>query len=221
MSRAPRPFAAPLRAEGQRNGQWFNSWSTADGKIQTVEYKTYDRKIPMTSDEPLIFSVWMLLMNKVAIILTEPVGPFDNDLQAADRERARNEARGVAETLAILMDPFMNPPEGSKRSAADTVVSHAVKRFKDPAHEVPGLADHLWDPSKNYDGSDRVEISSPKAKPIARPKPSQVVDNKSTKEPDADEIAGMKFGLDSGMFTKEQVCSTFGVSMETLERVLA
>jgi hypothetical protein len=217
--RAPRKdTVGPLSSQGKVNGQWINTWATPEGKVQTVEVKPYARKVPMSSSDPIVYTVWQHLMTKVAVILAPTEGPGDNAIQAQRREQARYEARGVAETLAVLMNPFME--------TADDVVRHAVKKYKEPDHEVPGLAEHLWDPSKNYDGSERVKVASPRSKPVARPKAaprpaSQNVDNHSTKEPSPEEVDGIKFALDSGMFSKEQVCTTFGISMATLNRVMS
>lgn len=207
--RSPKSATAPLSSSGKRNGIWVNRWATAEPgkKIETLEYHSYPRKVPMSHDEPLLFSLWELLQSKVKIILGPP-----KDHETMDR--AKYEARGIAEALAILMKPFME--------SADHVVKCAVKAYKDPDFEVPGLASYLWDPQFNHDGSPRVVVAQPKAK-AARPaaKPKAKVDSKSTKTLSADEAAGIKEAVESGMFGKEEVASIFGVSMETLEQSLA
>lgn len=168
----------------------------------------------MNSTEPLVFSVWSLLMSKVEVILRPAAGPGDNALEADARECARHQARGIAETLHILMDPFV--------SSADEIVVHAVAKFKDPDYEVPGLGEHLWDPHKNPDGSPRIPIAQPKKRTAAAPKPARPkVDNKSTRQLTTEEAEGIKEAVNSGMFSKEEVASMFKVSMATVEAALA
>jgi hypothetical protein len=170
----------------------------------------------MTEREPLIYLTWELLMSKVKVILAEPNGPSDNAIEADARERARYEARGIAEVLALQMKPFME--------SADHVVKCAVKAHKDPEFDVPGLAKFLWDPMHNADGSLRTPVAAPKSsrpKPAARPKPKPAVDNKSTRKLSPEEAEGIKDAVSSGMFTKEDVASMFKVSLATVEEAIA
>ena len=162
-------------------------------------------------------------MKKVAIIKAEPEGAGDNEIQKIDREIARHQARGIAETLGILMMPFVAPVEGSSKTPADMVVTYAIKKHDDPDFQVPGLGEHLWDPTKNPDGSLRVPVSDKYAsthtakKPPAKPK----VDNKSTKKLSPEEAAGVKEAVSSGMFSEEDVASMFKVSLAEVKAALA
>lgn len=203
--RGPADANALLHAVLKRDGASITTWSTPRGKVDIIEYITYPRKVAVEHTEPRIFTVWNLLMDKVSIILAEPKGAGDNALEAEIREQARKEARGIAEALHILMQPFM--------SSTDAVVKAAVKKYKEPDYEVPGLGTHLWDPLKNADGSWRTPVSEPKAKPRAVPKKS-----KTKLDPGA--VAGIKEALASGMFDKPTVAEMFKVSMETLEEAL-
>lgn len=221
--RGPANTRALLHAAGYANGQSTLTWQVGDDKVDTVEFHSYPRRF-VVQPEPLIFQCWQLLMTKVDVILAEPDGAGDNEVQAEARDVAKKEARGVAQTLGILMRPFMDPPEGSTKSSADTVVRHAIAKHKDPEYQVPGLGEHLWDPTKNPDGSLRIPISDSYAKTHkakVAPKAGPKVNSKSTKQLSADEIEGIKAAIDSGAFDKKTCASMFGVSMDTLEKALA
>ena len=216
MVRGPQNARALLHASFEMNGQKLLTWSTGDQhssnrtQVKTVEFFPWPRRHPMTSTEPLIFSTWALLMSKVAIILREPEGPGDNAIQAAKREQAKHQARGIAEVLAIQMQPFME--------SADHVVKCAVAKYRDENFEVPGLGEHLWDPMFNADGTPRTPIGS--SKKAAPKKAAPKVNNASTKTLTAKEAEGIKEAVGSGMFTKEDVASMFDVSLATIEQAL-
>lgn len=207
--RGPVKARALLHAEGHANGQSLLTWQVDAGKVDTVEYRTYHRRF-YVHPEPLIFQSWQLLMSKVDVILAEPAGPGDNAIQAEDRKRAQSEARGIAEVLALLMKPFMESP--------DHVVKCAVAKYHNPDTEVPGLGEHLWDPTRNPDGSLRIKVgqSVTKSKPAARPR----VDKTSTKTLTVVEAAGIKEAVASGLFGKEEIASMFHVSLETVEEAV-
>ena len=220
--RGPAGVSALLHANGKANGQTILTWQIGKAKVDTVEFKSYPRRFFVQS-EPLIFQCWRLLMEKVDTIKAEPEGAGDNEIQSRDREIARHQARGIAETLAILMQPFCNPPEGSMKSPADMIVKFAITKHDDPDFQVPGLGEHLWDPTKNPDGSLRVPISDKVASTRTAPKPPPKVkvDNKSTRKLSKDEAAGVKEAVSSGMFSKEDVAAMFKVSMAEVEAAIS
>lgn len=211
--RGPKNARSLQHAVLQRNGLEILTWATPEGPVDTIEYITYPRKVPVTDNQPLIYKSWLLLMRKVEIILAPPGSPFgDNAIQEKEREIAKHQARGIAEVLALLMAPFMESP--------DMVVKCAVKKYRDFTYEVPGLGEHLWDPTKNPDGTPRTPMPSAataKEKPRARPK----VDNKSTKKLTAEEALGIRDAVGSGMFSKEDVAAMFKVSLKTVEEAIA
>jgi hypothetical protein len=122
--RGPKDADHLSNAKILQNGQHLIEWRRNGQTIQTVEYRPYPKKIPMAQTEPLLFTIWTQLMAKVDTILKPPAGPSDNSIEAAAREQARHEGRGMAEALAIIMQPFLSTP--------DEVVRAAVKKYKDP-----------------------------------------------------------------------------------------
>lgn len=208
MTRAPAPNAAPLSFSMQRNGQHMCRWDVPGrGRVTVVEFSTWPRKVPMSSNEPLIYSVWAHLMSKLDVIM--PVEEHDNMTKAAARERAQNEARGIAEVLAILMKPFMEN--------ADHVVRCAVKAYKDPTFEVPGLAPYLWDPMKNYDGSDRVPVARPRSQAKPAVKPAARKSGGPSVDPSV--VEGIKLAY-AGGFSKDDLANLYGVSLAAIEEAL-
>lgn len=212
--RSPAAKAAPLSVDHLANGQAIHRWATPDGKVKTVEFKPWPRKVPMTTGEPLIFKTWELLMSKVKIIMAgEPdtVNPGQVELRE-QWKAAKNEARGIAEVLAILMHPFME--------SADHVVRCAVAYHKDPEYVVPGLAPHLWDPTKNYDGSERTPVGrkQPPRQGLVK-KQAPAVPRSGTKPLAAADIEGIKLAYAGGI-PKEALCDLYGCSMEALNEAL-
>ena len=212
--RGPVNARALVHAEVLRNGQHLLTWSCGpqDGDerthVTTVEFFPWPRRFPMTETEPLIHLTWKLLMSKVEII-------NDSSVMEPTRTVAQNQARGIAEVLAIQMKPFLE--------SADDVVRAAVQFYKDPYYVVPGLGEHLWNPRYNPDGSERVPLAAPRKAPEARPKaaPKPRVDNKSTVKLTDKEREGVKEAVSSGMFSKEDVASMFKVSLAEIESALA
>lgn len=213
--RSPVALCQPVSHVGKRNGQSIHRWvMPGEVFLDTVEYVTYPRRVRVNSTEPLVFSVWELLMSKVQVIMRPATGPGDNALEADARQTAMHQARGIAETLYILMDPFM--------ASADDVVRHATRKYRDSEHQVPGLGEHLWDPHTNPDGSPRIPIATPKKRTPVAPKPAKPKpDNKSTRQLTPEEAEGIKAAVDSGMFSKEEVAVMFKVSVPTVEAALA
>jgi hypothetical protein len=205
--RGPQDARALLHANTKADGQHILTWAVGDQnskdrqQVQTVEFFPWPRRHPLSETEPLIHLTWQLLMTKVGVILAEPAGSdWTREEQAAQTE-AKNQARGIAEVLAIQMKPFME--------SADQVVKCAVKAYKDPEFEVPGLGAHLWDPQRNSDGTPRVAIGGPVKK--AAPTKSKVF--KTGKTLTDQEREGIKEALSSGLFTESDIATMFKVSL--------
>lgn len=214
--RVPYKTSAILSAEGKSDGRYILRFALEDGSIsERVEFNTYPRKVDMNAGESLLLRTWELLDSKVEVIMAPQQGPGDNELEAAARERAKYEARGIAETLAILMQPFL--------TEADEVVRHAVKRHKakqaGEVYDTPGLSEHLWDPNTNWDGSPRTPVATKKPGAVttrkrlgSKPVPKQLSDA---------EKESIKGALAAGMFTPEQLAATFNVPVETVQSLSA
>lgn len=202
--RGPANARALLNADGRSTGIHYLTWSVDDERqqIKTIEYYPYPRKIPMSHPEPLLFSLWELLQAKMSTFMDYE--PDDNMEKAAARERAKYEARGMAETLAILMKPFVE--------TGDDVVRHAARYYKDNTYEVPGLGLHLWDPLMNPDGTPRTLIATPSAK-----KSESAPKRKLGKQLTPEEAASIKGALAAGMFTPDQLAATFKVTVAQIE----
>lgn len=221
VTRAPVGATALVNAVVNLNGQHVLTWIVGRERVQTVEYRTYRRRYPGVETEPLIFKTWELLQSKMPLIMDKKpeTDPWTGDTATVRaQERAKYEARGIAEVLAILMKPFMDD--------ADHVVKCAVKYYKDNTFEVPGLALHLWDPLRNPDGSLRTQLPEPKqtSKPAARPKKQAASRTTAPTRKLADltpeEIEGIKGAIGSGMFVANEVANMFKVSVGTVELVL-
>lgn len=156
----------------------------------------------------LLQRLWELLDSKLDIIKAPvefPTGSWEQRAAQEIVDKCKQQARGIAETLAILMDPFITDP--------DEVARHAGKRWKarqtGERYEVPGLADAIWDPTKNWDGTDRVLPSIGKRKPAPAPRVVKALTDSET--------AAIKQALATGMFTSEQLAGVYKVSVEQIE----
>lgn len=204
----PADAKALLSVFGRTDGIQEITWALSDGTRKvTLSYLPYPRKVDMPNEGALLQQTWHLLDSKVAIILAEPNGPGDNALEAQERETARQQARGIAEVLAILMRPFFDKP--------DNIVREAVKRYKakqaGQEHETPGLAESIWDPHTRWDGT---PFSVENEKKARRSKTTA-----TTLKPK--DIEGIKSALQSGMFDEKQLAEIYKVSVATVKSVAA
>jgi hypothetical protein len=209
--RGPANATALLHANGRSTGLHELTWATPNGHVKTIEYHPYPRTVNMSNPEPLLFSLWELLQSKVKVIVDEkPNDEWDPNEIEAHREwnARRNEARGIAEALAILMQPFLTD--------ADAVVRAAVKFYKDPWYEVPGLGAHLWNPLYNPDGSYRTPLPDP---PKARTRTAIKAPAKPKPKLSEADVTFIK--ASSEMFSKEDLAGMFKVSVAEVEAVLA
>lgn len=206
--RGPLNATALLHADGRKTGIHELVWSTPDGHVTTIEYHPYPRTIHMSDPEPKLFALWDLLQSKVTIIIgpAEP-GLTDDEVRAA-KQKARNEGRGIAEALAILMSPFLED--------ADAVVKAAVAFHKDNTYQVPGLGAHLWNPLYNPDGSWRTPLAT---EPVKRTRTAIKAPPKPKSNLSPADIEFIK--ASSAMFSKEDLAGMFKVSVSEVEAVLS
>lgn len=196
---APYGTTGILSAHTNLDGRSILRWAMPDGTVkETVTFNPYPRKVGMDAGEALLQRTWDLLDSKMDTIKTDP----SNEAVL----QAKNEARGIAEALAILMQPFLTD--------ATEIARHAAKRWKAKQagehYEVPGLAAHIWDPTKNWDGTDRVQFT-----PAAAKAPASKA--RLGKQLSPDEAASVKTALAAGMFTVDQLAATFKVSAAQIE----
>lgn len=198
--RTPRGAKAPLSARSELNGQQFIRWATDDGVVTTVDFAPYPRKVDMPGyEDSLLLQMWQKLDTEVEKILMPRVGP-ENELSQQNRAEARIKARGMAELITLAMAPFL--------PTADDVVKAAVARHKSrqpdgEPFETPGLAEHIWDPTKNFDGSDRVKVGQAAKKSTPKATGKKIPDSAT---------ASAKSGVESGMFTVGMVAKMYSMT---------
>lgn len=205
MVRGPKDATTLLNAYRAIDGRSILTWATPSGKKQTVNTYPWPRRIDMSETESLLYLQWNHLMSKVEIIFGGPQPGLSDDENRGAVQRARYEARGIAEVLAMQMKPFVQ--------SADDVVRHAVARHKNPDYEVPGLGEHLWDPMRNADGSLRIQLggAAPKSRAAAKPK-SKLSD---------DQLKTLRQAVESGMFKPEDIAPVYGLTSSEVRAVLA
>lgn len=203
--RAPKNATAVLGSKGKANGIWHVEFATTTGERKTVLYfLPYPKRPEMEKTNPgaLLESVWAALDAKMDIIMAGEPDPWSHEQMEAHKTwvRTKNEARGIAETLAILMDPFFTDP--------NEVAKEAARRYKarqagDDSYETPGLASEIWEPKSPLKDETIRKATTPR-KAIGKPLPPEAV-------------AGAKKALESGKFTVSQIAQMYGVSDEAVK----
>lgn len=154
----------------------------------------------MDQGRALLLQTWSLLDEAVVTIM-EP-GDFIQDKEKKDS--AKQQARAYANVLALFMQPFFTD--------ADSVAREAIARYKarqaGTVHDTPGLAEHIWDMTKNWDGSERVL-------PGIENKKVDLHANERTLTPE--EVTAVQNALASNMFTSEQLAEMFKTSVAVVE----
>ena len=112
-------------------------------------------------------------------------------------DTTKGRARAFAEAIAIFMPPFF--------STADEVIREAGSRYRakkdGEQYDTPGLG------SRRYEGA--VRNDKPRATAsTARPTSASAVPEDTRK--------AIKFALQSGMFTKEQLAKTYKLSVDVV-----
>ena len=135
----------------------------------------------------ILLKTWEMLDKQTSFIM-------DTSLNAVpEKEIAKVKARSYAEVLATMMPPFFTEP--------DEIVREAVQRYKNrdnPDYETPGLG------VKSLAEYDKM--------PYTNGTPS-----KSTSKLDAATRANIKKALESGLFTAQQLASSYSVSVSDIE----
>jgi hypothetical protein len=130
--------------------------------------------------------MWEMLDVEFSVLAAED---FKNEVRKA-------RARAIAECIALFMKPHF--------VTADDVIREAKKRHEsDEEYETPGLGVRRFETEPPYTtGAVKPRRGAPK--PPA-PKPAKEIDEQIKK--------AIKFALESGMFTPDQVAKTYGLTV--------
>lgn len=151
----PRSATAMLSASGKITGIHEVTYATQAGKVVCLFYHPYPRRsMDPNPGRHLLMELWRKLDAEVDGLKT---------VNNPHAEYHKNRARAFAEVIADFMSAFYPTANDVVREA---LVRHDA-RVAGTEHETPGLAEHLWDPTKNIDGTDRISFSSGPAKKAA------------------------------------------------------
>lgn len=135
---------------------------------------------------------------------------LEGNYDDAERTRLRGVCRGMAELLAIFMEPNFTD--------ADQISAEAKRRYDAKKaglqHQTPGL-EPLKFGTPTSPAQKAVYTKTPGPVQPRNPAPSPV--HKFTE----DEVGSIKFAHESGMFTAEQLAKTYKVKVEVINKVLA
>lgn len=202
---APKDAVTWLSLHARNDGIHELIWSLADkSRVTTLSYHPYPFKTfedqEMNQGRHLLLDTWKLLDSKVDLILD------DSQSAAPEKEKAKNEARGIAEVLAMFMRPFFE--------SADDIVRESVKRHKakvaDAEHQTPGLAEKLWNPNTRWDGT-----------PFSEANIKSAGTTKTKSKLTAENIQSIKDGISSGILTEKDCASIFKVTVSEVKEALA
>lgn len=196
---APSNATALLSIRGRYDGVTELVFATLDGKVTCLVYHPYPRKVGMDQGRGLLLKTWELLDAATDTVMKKAADPWS--LENVGIKEVQAEARAYANVLAMFMEPFF--------TSADDIVREAVTRYKarqaGVQRDTPGLAEHIWDPRKDWDGSDKVL-------PNANPQPKVNLGRQLTSE-EAEAVAN---ALSAGMFTVEQLAEMFKTSTHAI-----
>lgn len=119
-------------------------------------------------------------------------------------------ARAQAEFIAMFMVPHFR--------TANEVAKEAMRRYQarqggDKEYETPGLGTRRFEPPPGVNKYAPTPKNTPKKAAVAAPKV------KNTKPLPDKAKPGVALALKSGKFTKQQLATMYGVSIETIEAV--
>ena len=141
-------------------------------------------KVSWSVAKTLVEQMWEMLDVEYQVLAADN---FNNDIRKA-------RARAIAECIALFMKPHF--------VTSDDVIREAKKRYENgEEYETPGLGARRFETEPPYTtGAVKPRRGAPKP-----PKPSSL--DEKTK-------ATLKFALESGMFTPEQLAKNYGVSVD-------
>lgn len=190
----PKGATALLSCTGRGDGITECRFATPEGKVTTLTYTPYPRKVDMDQGRGHLLNIWEKLDTELALIKQDVGGHY------AEYHKAR--AGALAEVLAGLMAPFFTTREEITREA----LARWTAKQEGRDHVTPGLAEEVWDPQRNFDGSPRTPVGGGTA----------VVTTKALKlRPE--QVAFVKKALDGGMMDAPALAGMFKVDVSEIE----
>lgn len=137
-------------------------------------------------------------------------GVNQTEVEHPEKTRLKGVCRGMAELLAIFMEPNF--------TTADQISAEAKRRYDarkagDTAYVTPGLAPHTF--GKPMDPAQKA-ANAKRPVPVQERNPAPSPVHKFTE----DEVGSIKFAHESGMFTAEQLAKTYKVKVDVINKVL-
>lgn len=188
---APRDAVTWLSENVRLDGISEIRWAMPNGEKKVT--------VQMSAGPTLLQRTWDLLDAKVNFIM-------DDSLNAApEKERAKYEARGIADVLAMFMVPHF--------ATSDDIVREAMRRYKareagDTEYETAGLGSRRYEPPAAVVMARADEARKPAKTKTRAPSTPRATGKKI---PDAAIETSLK-GIQSKMFTPAQIGSMYGMT---------
>lgn len=174
-------------------------------------------KIGLLVSRTQLVQAWEKLDSAVAELIEGKYPPIPTDesedadfRENPEKTRLVGVCRGIAEMLAIFMQPHFDHPD---QISAEAKRRYTAKKNGED-YTTPGLEPHHFAQPRspeykaaNNKGATPVQPRNPAPSPV----------HKFTE----DEVGSIKFAHESGMFTVEQLAKTYKVKVEVINKVLA
>jgi hypothetical protein len=136
------------------------------------------------------------LVDKIMDPMTDP----------EEKRDLQHQAKGVSRILALFMQPHFNFPHEISAEARNR---YKARQEDNKAYETAGL------------GSRRLEFPADFRKETTSKATRRQPAAKQDRELSEKEKTAIKFASDSGMFSREQLAETYGVSTSTIDKVIS
>lgn len=131
----------------------------------------------------------------------------EENLSAEELAKRKGVVRGMCDMIAIFMVPHFKTADEVGRELLKRAAAHQAGE----EYETPGLGGRRYEPPPG-ENKYLQNRSTPAVKESTPPSKSKL------SEADTESI---KFAFESGMFTKEQISKTYGVSVATVEQLVS
>lgn len=132
----------------------------------------------------------------------------EEDISEVELAQRKGTVRGMCEMIAIFMVPHFKTGNEVGRELMKRAAAHQAGED----YETPGLGGRRYEPPPG-ESKYLQDRKTPAVTEVAPPK------QKTKLTPD--EIASIKFALDSGMFTKEQIAKTYNISVAAVQLLIS